>query len=184
MHGWGKPIRAKTCLVSARKTAGMNENTSSSPATPPLPSPSLPTQAAPLSPTEAAETRVLPVLEERVVVQREVVETGRVRLTRQVHETSEEVSVPVQHDEVHVERVPLNLTLPAGSVAPTTRYEGDTLIIPVLREVAVVETRLLLVEELRVTRQQVTTQHTETVHLRREEIKTEHLPPSTPDGAS
>jgi uncharacterized protein (TIGR02271 family) len=144
----------------------------------------LPSQVSPPLKTETEETRVLPVLEERVVVQREVVETGRVRLTRQVHETAEEVSVPVQHDEVHVERVPLNVTLPAGSVAPTTRYEGDTLIIPVLREVAVVETRLLLVEELRVTRQQVTTQHTETVHLRREEIKTEHLPPNTPEGTA
>jgi uncharacterized protein (TIGR02271 family) len=162
----------------------MNENTSSSPLTPPLPGPLVPAPASPSLQMEAGETRVLPVLEERVVVQREVVETGRVRLTRQVHETAEEVSIPVQHDEVHVERVPLNLTLPAGSVAPATRYEGDTLIIPVLREVAVVETRLLLVEELRVTRQQVTTQHTETVHLRREEIKTEHLPPTTPAGAA
>jgi uncharacterized protein (TIGR02271 family) len=162
----------------------MNENTTSSPATPPLPGSPLPAPASPPSQLEAGETRVLPVLEERVVVQREVVETGRVRLTRQVHETAEEVSIPVQHDEVHVERVPLNLTLPAGSVAPATRYEGDTLIIPVLREVAVVETRLLLVEELRVTRQQLTTQHTETVHLRREEIKTEHLPPATPAGAA
>jgi uncharacterized protein (TIGR02271 family) len=162
----------------------MNESTSSSPTTPPLPGSPLPAPASPPLQMEAGETRVLPVLQERVVVQREVVETGRVRLTRHVHETAEEVSIPVQHDEVHVERVPLNLTLPAGSVAPATRYEGDTLIIPVLREVAVVETRLLLVEELRVTRQQVTTQHTETVHLRREEIKTEHLPPATPTGAA
>ena len=158
----------------------MNENlSSSSPSATPLPAQA----SAPLRP-EAEETRVLPVLEERAVVRREVVETGRVRLTRHVHETAEEVSVPMQHDEVHVARVPLNVTLPAGSAAPTTRYEGDTLVIPVLREVAVVETRLLLVEELRVTRQQVTTQHTETVHLRREEIKTEHLPPARPDASA
>ena len=108
------------------------------------------------------------------------------RLTRRVHETTEEVTVPVQHDEVQVERVPLNQTLPAGAPTPTTRYEGDTLIIPVLREVAVVETRLLLVEELRVTKQQVTTQHTEAVHLRREEITTERIPPAAvlPNGAA
>ena len=88
--------------------------------------------------------------------------------------------MPVQHDEVHVERVPLNITLPAGAAAPASRYEGDTLIIPVLREVAVVETRLLLVEELRITKQQLTTQHTETVPLRREEIVAERLPPAAP----
>ena len=130
-----------------------------------------------------ADTLVLPVLEERLVVQREVVETGRVRLTRRVHETAEEVTVPVQHDEVQVERVPLNQTLPAGAPVPTTRYEGDTLVIPVLREVAVVETRLLLVEELRVTKQQMTTQHTEAVHLRREEITTERIS-SLPESAA
>lgn len=124
----------------------------------------------------AEESRVLPVIEERVVVQREVVEAGRVRITRRVHEAEEEVQVPVQHDEVQVERVPLNQTLPAGAPTPVTRYEGDTMIIPVLREVAVVETRLLLVEELRVTKRQVTTQHREPVHLRREEISVERLP--------
>ncbi len=128
------------------------------------------------TPNQVAVDRVIPVIEERVRIERELIETGRVRLTRQVHETAEEVSVPVYHDEMQVERVPLNLTLPAGAPAPVTRYEGDTLIIPVLREVAVVETRLLLVEELRVTRQQLTTQHVETVHLRKEELTIEHLP--------
>jgi stress response protein YsnF len=44
----------------------------------------------------------------------------------------------------------------------------------------VVEMRLVLVEELRVTKRRVTTQHTEPVHLRREELSVEHLPP-TPD---
>ncbi|MGI4738702.1 MAG: YsnF/AvaK domain-containing protein [Janthinobacterium lividum] len=129
-------------------------------------------------PDQAAAARVLPVLEERLTIARELIETGRVRLTRHVHETTEAVNVPLQHDEVHVERVPLNLTLPAGALAPATRYEGDVLIIPVLREVAVVETRLLLVEELRITRQQHTTQHTETVQLRHEELTAEHLPPA------
>ena len=142
-----------------------------------------PTPPQRLTPAAAEEPLVLPVIEERAVVRREIVETGRVRLVRRVHETDEEISVPVQHDEVDVERVPLNQTLPAGALPPATRYEGDILIIPVVREVAVVETRLLLVEELRVAKRQVTTQHTEPVHLRREEITVEHsttLPASSP----
>lgn len=148
----------------------------------PLPNntPSGPGEASPrlALPAEAA-SRVLPVLEERAVVRREVVEAGRVRITRRVHEHEEEVPVPLQHEEVEVERVPLNQTLPAGAPAPVTRYEGDTMIIPVLREVAVVETRLLLVEELRVTKRQVATLHTEPVHLRREELTVERLPPGS-----
>lgn len=124
-------------------------------------------------------SRVLPIIEERVVVSREVVETGRVRLSRQVHEADELVRVALTHDEVQVEHVPFNQTLPAGAAAPTTRYEGDTIIIPVLREIAVVETRLLLVEELRVTKRQLTTEHREVLPLRREEISIERLPPGT-----
>jgi uncharacterized protein (TIGR02271 family) len=135
--------------------------------------------ASRLAPSLEEATRVLPVLEERAVIRREVVEAGRVRITRRVHEHEEQVPVPLQHDEVQVERVPLNHTLPAGAPAPVTRYEGDTMIIPVLREVAVVETRLLLVEELRVTKRQITTQHTEPVPLRREELIVERLPPSS-----
>jgi len=125
---------------------------------------------------------VLPVIEEHATIRREVVETGRVLLTRQVQHSEEQVTVPVQHEEVQVERVPRNQTLPAGAAAPETRYEGDTLIIPVLREVAVVETRLLLVEELRVTKRQVTTQHTETLTLRQEQVLVERVPtPPSPD---
>lgn len=132
-------------------------------------------------PTEVAEgPRVLPVIEERATIRRETVETGRVRLTRHVHETEEAVRVPVQHDEVEVEHVAFNQVLPAGTPVPATRYEGDTMIIPVLREVAVVEKRLLLVEELRVTKRQVTTDHTEALHLRREEIIVEHVPVTPP----
>ncbi len=145
----------------------------------PLPSVPAPAAQPERLPAEAADyLRVLPVIEEHAVIRRELVETGRVRLSRQVQETEEVVRVPVQHEEVQVERVPLNQTLPAGAEAPAIRYEGDTMIIPVLREVAVVEKRLLLVEELRVTKRQVTTDHIETVHLRREDVLVEHLPPA------
>ena len=142
------------------------------PATPPSP--------LRLTSEAADENRVLPIIEERAIIQREVVETGRVMVTKRVHEADEQIVVPVQHDEVHYERVPLNQTLPAGAVAPGPRQEGDTLIIPVLREVAVVEKRLLLVEELRITKRQVTTEHTELLHLRREEVQVEHRPPGEP----
>jgi uncharacterized protein (TIGR02271 family) len=159
----------------------MNEN-------PPFPPDNLGANPVPGSPERLAAVategpRILPIIEERAVVNREIVETGRVRLTRRVHETDEEISVPVQHDEVDVERVPINQTLPAGALPPATRYEGDVLIIPVVREVAVVETRLLVVEELRVTKRQVTTTHTEPVHLRREELIVERLPTTPPPAA-
>jgi uncharacterized protein (TIGR02271 family) len=163
----------------------MNENSPISPDN--LGIGAVPTPPERLATAAAEGPLMLPVIEERAVVRREVVETGRVRLTRRVHETDEEISVPVQHDEVDVERVPINQTLPAGALPPATRYEGDVLIIPVVREVAVVETRLLVVEELRVTKRQVTTNHTEPVHLRREEIIVERVsttPPPAREGSA
>ena len=77
--------------------------------------------------------------------------------------------MPLNQEEVMVERVTLNQYV--DSPPPPVRYEGDTMIIPVLQEVAVVEKRLLLVEELRVTKRQVQKQETQQVSLRQEEVQ-------------
>jgi uncharacterized protein (TIGR02271 family) len=118
---------------------------------------------------------VLPVIEERAVVRREVVESGRVQLTKTVQEHQEALDLTLQHEEVQVERVPLNQYVPDDAPAPTVRYEGNTLIVPVVREVMV--KRLLLVEELHVTKQQVQTQETQHVTLRHEHVQVNRLAP-------
>lgn len=124
----------------------------------------------------------MPIIEERATVQREVVETGRVRLTKTVTEHTETIPLDLRHDQVVVEHVQLNQFLPEGAPAPDSRYEGDTLVIPVLREVLV--KRLLLVEELRVTRQQFTSSEPQTVTLRHEEIHEERFPTTDPVGGA
>ena len=50
---------------------------------------------------------------------------------------------------VEVERVAVGRTLAEGETPPQTREEGDTLIIPVVEEMAVVVKRLVLREEVR-----------------------------------
>ena len=122
---------------------------------------------------------VVPVIEEHAVVHREVVESGRVRLSKIVQEHEEAINLALQHEEVNVERVPLNQYVADEATAPAVRYEGDTLIIPVVREVVV--KRLLLVEELRVTKHRVETQETQTVTLRSEQIQVERI---APDGTT
>ena len=59
--------------------------------------------------------------------------------------------------------------------APAVRYEGDTMIVPVLREEMVVTKRLLLVEELHVRTQVLTTHAPQTVALRHEEVTYERV---------
>jgi stress response protein YsnF len=60
--------------------------------------------------------------------------------------------------------------------APEPRYEGDTLIIPVVEEMLVTEKRLLLREEVRITRRQRTEQAEIRDVLRREIVDVEEHP--------
>ena len=110
---------------------------------------------------------IIPVIEEKAVVSKELVETARVRLVKTVKEHQEMVTLPLTEEELTVERKPVDRYV---EEAPAVRQEGDTTIYPVLREVLVVEKKLLLVEEIHVRRQQRTTIVSETVTLRSESV--------------
>lgn len=112
---------------------------------------------------------VIPVIEEQVVITREVVESGRLHVSKRVIEQEQQVDVELQHDEVHVEHIPVNRFVADGALPPGMRQEGDTIVIPVLREVVV--TRTLVVEEVRITKQAVQTHQTEKVVLRHEDVQ-------------
>jgi uncharacterized protein (TIGR02271 family) len=115
---------------------------------------------------------VLPVIQEALDVQTTPVETGRVRIRKIVREREEVVDPPILRDEVVVERVPINRVV-EGPIA--VRSEGDTLIIPLLEEVLVVEKRLLLKEEVHLTKRRIETHIPQRVTLRREEAVVERI---------
>ncbi len=121
---------------------------------------------------EAIRNITVPVIEEQIKVSKKIVETGRVQLSKQITEEEEIASIPLIHEEISVEHIPINQMV---EVAPSIRYEGDTMIIPILREVAVVEKRIVLVEELRVTKKQIQTESAEKVTLRKETITVNHI---------
>ena len=104
------------------------------------------------------------------MVHKERVATEKVRLHKRVHEHEELVDVPVQTEAVEVERVPVGRWVDAPV---EVRREGDTTVYPVVEEVLVVEKRLRLVEDVRVTRRQETRRIQERVGLRREELVVE-----------
>jgi uncharacterized protein (TIGR02271 family) len=117
---------------------------------------------------------VLPVIQETLDVATRPVETGRVRIRKVVHEQEETVDPPLRRDEVVIERVPINRVVDG----PTPmRSEGDTLIIPLFEEVLVVEKRLLLKEEVRITTHRVETHVPQRVTLRRDEAVVERANP-------
>ena len=113
---------------------------------------------------------VIPVVEEQAQVGKEVVESGRLRVHKTVQEQEELINLTITHEEHQVERIPVNQYV--DTPPPAIRYEGDTMIIPVLREV--VEVRLLVVEELHITKKQVQTQVSQPVTLLKEEVHVDH----------
>jgi uncharacterized protein (TIGR02271 family) len=121
---------------------------------------------------------VVPVVEEELRVGKRVVETGRVRVTKTVHEHEEVVDEPLMREEYDVERVPIDEFVD-GPVGP--RREGETLIVPVLEEVLVVEKRLVVREELRITRKRTEERKPQRVKLLSEEVSVERAEAARPD---
>jgi uncharacterized protein (TIGR02271 family) len=119
------------------------------------------------------EQTVIPVVEEELDVRKRRVETGSgARVVKTVQAREEVVDEPVTREEVSVERVAVNRAVD-GPVA--VRYEGDTMIVPVLEEVLVVEKRLMLKEEIRITRRKTEFSEPQRVLVRSEHAAVERI---------
>ncbi|KAB7732499.1 DUF2382 domain-containing protein [Rudanella paleaurantiibacter] len=128
-------------------------------------------------PFEQTNSVVIPVRAEELRVDSQLVETGRLRVSKSVEETVQSVELPEMHEETEVYRVAVNQVI---DTAPPVRHEGDTLIIPVLREEVTILKRLILVEEVHITRKPVHTYRQETVSLRQETVSVERVPSASP----
>ena len=122
---------------------------------------------------------VIPVIEEQLRVDKKFVETGKVHISKKVSELQTSVSLPLTHEEYDVERVPVNRVV--DTPPPAVSYEGDTMIVPVLREVLVVQKKYEIVEEVRLTKKTFTRQETQPVTLLKEEVAVERKPLNRPD---
>jgi len=123
------------------------------------------------------ETRKIPIIQEQVQINKEVVESGSVRISKSVHEVEEMYNIPISYEEHEVKRVTLNQYV--DTAPPAIRYEGDTMIIPILREEVVVQKRIVLVEEVHVTKRQVEKTVQQPVTLLKEELNVERRTNST-----
>ena len=113
---------------------------------------------------------VIQVVEETIRVEKRLVESGRVVVHKTVTERDEVVEILLRQQDLVVERVPIGLVV---SEAPQSRQEGDTLIVPILEEVLVVEKRLVLKEELHIRKQSSERMEHQTVRLRSEQVEIE-----------
>jgi stress response protein YsnF len=128
--------------------------------------------------SEVTEPVVIPVVEETIELGHRVVDTGRgVRVTKHVTEREAHIEDPLMHEDVTVERVPIDMLI--NGPEPKQHYEGDTLVIPVLEEVLVLEKRVRLKEEVRVTRRVHRENSTQHVRLNSEDVSIEEFDEGT-----
>lgn len=121
-----------------------------------------------------------PVMREEIRVGTRVVDSGSgVRLHKTVSEYEQLIDEPLLHDELEVEHVPVGAIVMTDE-APRMRYEGDTLVVPILEEVLVVQKKLKLKEEVRITRHKREVRLPQTVSLRSEHIAVERFDQAGP----
>ncbi len=113
---------------------------------------------------------VIPVVQETIRVEKREFESGRVLVHKTVTERDEVAEILLRQQDLIVERVPIGR---AVSEAPQTRQDGDTLIVPILEEVLVVEKRLILKEELHIRKQSSERTEQHKVRLRTEHVEIE-----------
>lgn len=126
-------------------------------------------------PANGQQQVIIPVIAEGLVVEKVEHDTGGVRATKSVRERVQVVDEPLAREEVTVERKAVNqvLTTPAQP-----RQEGDTLIIPVMEEILVVERRLLLKEEIHIHKRRKEVHDPRRFVVRSEEVTLEQLGPA------
>ena len=128
------------------------------------------------SPDPAGES-TLPLLAEEVAVSKQVVETGRVQVARVTHEREQLIDELLARETVEINRTRIGQHVDA---MPPVREEGDTIVVPIVEEVLVVERRLFLKEEVSIRRVRSTERHQETVTVRHQEAVVTRLPVETP----
>ena len=115
---------------------------------------------------------VVPVVEESLALSKRTLDRGAVRVHVTVGEREVVVDEPLAEDHVTVERVAINQPIDKP-VRP--RVEGDTTVIPVMKEVLLVRKQLMLVEEVRLTKTRVEVRRPQTVTLRTEAAQVERV---------
>ena len=127
--------------------------------------------------TRDARPGFIELVEEQLEIGKREVERGRVVVRTRVEERDEVAEIELQQEDVSVERVPRGVPVEA---LPAVREEDGVLIIPVVEEQLVVTTRLILKEEIRITRQRRTELAREPVRLRSERADIQRLEGRSP----
>jgi uncharacterized protein (TIGR02271 family) len=108
----------------------------------------------------------LTLLAEELSVGKESVETGRLRVSKQTHTREVAVDESLLRESAEIETIPIGRRI---FEMPSVRHEGETIVVPIVEEILHTERRLILKEEVRITRRKTTEQIHNRVTLRYQE---------------
>ncbi len=114
--------------------------------------------------------RIIPLVREDVKVGKRPRVTGTTRVRTVVREEAAIADEPLLQEEVSVRRIRVNEYIDAPRAV---REDAGTTIIPVMEEVLVVQKRLLLREEVHITKHSRTVHRPEGVVLRKQDVVVE-----------
>ncbi len=122
------------------------------------------------------DTLRVPLFAEQLIVETRPVQRGTVHLRKSVQTTEQHLTTSLAHDEISVEHIPVD------EFDPHAPGDPDDIIIPVVEERVVVETRAVIVEYIRVRKHRVTTDQDVQATVRRDVVTVEATPLGEPDG--
>lgn len=149
-------------------------------AKPPPPAASDRQQSDYMSSSAGKDPDVLQLFGEDAIVERETVETGKVRVATVTHTRDHLVDELLARTSVEVKRVAIGKVVDA---VPPVKEEAGVTIIPVVEETLVVERRLVLKEEVHVQRVQSTERYQQSVQLRHQTAEISRIPAGQSDPA-
>jgi uncharacterized protein (TIGR02271 family) len=115
----------------------------------------------------------LTLIAEELTVGKEAVETGRVRVSKQTRTRDVAINETLLRESAEIETIPIGRQI---FKMPSVRHEGETIIVPIVEEVIHTERRLMLKEEVRITRRKITEQFHDRVTLRYQEAVVTRVP--------
>jgi stress response protein YsnF len=118
--------------------------------------------------TDDDTQKKISLIEEHVVVSKEIIETGKVHLHKTVAEETVSVNLPIINETYDVQRIMGNADL-LESAPRAVRYEGEKIIVTVIKEVPVVVKKFQVIEEIHLTRKLTETPLSQEIVLRKEQ---------------
>ena len=137
----------------------------------------LKTPTIPAKPDEV----IVPLHAEEISISKEEMETGRVQVSTVTRDHEQLVDELLTNEHVEIDRIPIGKAIDAR---PDVREEADSIIVPVVEEVLVLERRLILKEEVHIRRVRGTERHQERVKLRKQEAVVTRVPIEAQDKES